>query len=152
MFLISSLTSAHTLPPGPSDEHQKCTVSLGNRTVTMNSTSSLSCITCSSQSNTRSTRRSSLPRKRVHEEIILVNSRMKIPFCVLSTNHMPPRSGHFNNGIYSIICEKTTERKGSFLVRLLQPLSELEPRGCLRGREGSRPRVGGSGLQSWLCH
>lgn len=144
MFLISSLTSAHTLPPGPSDEHQKCTVSLGNRTVTMNSTSSLSCITCSSQSNTRSTRRSSLPRKRVHEEIILVNSRMKIPFCVLSTNHMPPRSGHF--------IRKTTERKGSFLVRFLQPLSELEPRGCLRGREGSRPRVGGSGLQSWLCH
>jgi len=44
MFLISSLTSAHMLPPGPSDERQKCTVSLGNRRVTMNSTSSLTAL------------------------------------------------------------------------------------------------------------
>lgn len=95
MFLISSLTSAHMLSPGPSDARQKCTVSLGNRTVTMNSTSSLNCITCSPQSNLKSTRCSSLPRKCVHEEIILVNSRMKIPFRVLSTNHMPPRKWTF---------------------------------------------------------
>lgn len=70
-------------------------LSLGNRTVTMNSTSSLNCITCSPQSNLKSTRCSSLPRKCVHEEIILVNSRMKIPFRVLSTNHMPPRKWTF---------------------------------------------------------
>ena len=95
MFLISSLTSAHMLSPGPSDARQKCTVSLGNRTVTMDSTSSLNCITCSLQSNLKSTRCSSLPRKCVHEEIILVNSRMKIPFRVLSTNHMPPRKWTF---------------------------------------------------------
>lgn len=61
----------------------------------MNSTSSLNCITCSLQSNLKSTRCSSLPRKCVHEEIILVNSRMKIPFRVLSTNHMPPRKWTF---------------------------------------------------------
>lgn len=138
MFLISSLTSAHVLSPGPSDARQKCTVSLGNRTVTMNATSSLSCITCSSQSSMRSTRCSSPPRKCVHEEIILVNSRMKTPFHVLSTNQMPPRKWTFY--------KENHRRKGSW--RTWSPLcTSPAPRwiGAQRMPQGKR----GLSTQSW---
>lgn len=67
MFLISFpyfSPCAFTWPLRcPSEMH--CV--FGNRTVTMNATSSLICITCSSQSNMRSTRCLFPPRKCVHE-------------------------------------------------------------------------------------
>ena len=99
----------------------------------MNSISSLSCITCSPKSNMRSTRCSSLTRKCVHKEIILVNSRMKIPFHVLSTNHMPPRKWTFYK-------ENHRKKKAPFCWASSSPSVIQSPQAAFRGREGSGPR------------
>ena len=99
----SSFLPSLQLSPGPSDALQKCTVSLGNGTMTMNSASSFSCITCSSQVTRGQQDALPVPEERVHKEPVLVNRRMKSPFHVRSPNHMTPGSRR--------VTRRPTERK-----------------------------------------